>query len=182
MAPFIGNNPTIPMPHITTSLLDVAKTCRLGPLHLGMSRDDLRTLLGPTGNWGLGESEDRAVIWLYDEIEFYFGEGRLKMIFTDHGSLSSGGETLRIDPWIIRSDLPCEEFQAELQRLGIPYRVVCPYPLPEQRRVITDAGAIFAFIKDPDDPAKQGEDFLLFAWWVQPESEAGQELLFEFIP
>lgn len=170
------------MPHITASLLDFAKTCRLGPLGLGMSRDDLRATLGPTGDWGLGESEDLSVIWLYDEIEFYFDGERVKMIFTDHGSLSGGGETLRIDPWIIRADLPCEELQAELRRLGIPYRVVCPYALPEQRRVITDAGAVFAFIRDPDDPATQDEDFLLFAWWARSDSDAGSELVFEFAP
>ncbi|HVZ40111.1 MAG TPA: hypothetical protein VHI13_12610 [Candidatus Kapabacteria bacterium] len=65
------------------------------------------------------------------------------------------------------SDRTAEEFTAELQRRRISRRTECRHARPEQRLVVTDAGAAFTFATDSDyleEMAKENDHFLLVAW------------------
>src|SRR5690349_209628 len=111
---------------ISVSLRDFAITGKFGPIQLGMTRAEIEQLLGAPELWGTEEQCEVATIWRYSEIEFYFANHMLKMIFTDHGSLADGGDTCDIEPWIIRRGLPRHEFEAALREGNVEFTVSRP--------------------------------------------------------
>jgi hypothetical protein len=61
------------------------RTGKLGAVHLGMTREDLRQLFGEPDDTAKGfRKRPLSGIWKYGEIEFHFGfEGELFLIFID---------------------------------------------------------------------------------------------------
>jgi hypothetical protein len=146
---------------IDASLLEFAKTGQLGPLHAGMTRDELAQQLGLPETWSAPSRREHASIWKYGDVEFHFQGHRVFLIFCDHGSLTSGGATLRLDPWIIRVGMDRSSFECELSRIGIEFDVREPPALADQRRVVTRSGANFGFI---DESGDEFDAPGLFAW------------------
>lgn len=64
---------------------DYERTGKLGVIHLGMTRDDLRQLFGEPDDAAKGfRKQPQTGIWKYGDVEFHFGlEGELFFIFID---------------------------------------------------------------------------------------------------
>lgn len=148
---------------IAVSLCEFTRTGRFGELSLGMSRGKVRQVLGEPEHWGSEASRDDAAIWLYSEIEFYFAGHKLYMIFTDHDSLANGGETLAIDPWVIRPRLARQDLELALRNERIEFSVSRPSFDPRQCHVVTTSGVQFSFLEERD-PDWEDEELGLFAW------------------
>lgn len=151
---------------IAVSLCDFARTGLFGPLRLEMSRSEILDCLGDPELWGTEQQRDSATIWRYSEIEFYFTDHRLRMIFTDHGSLTNGGEILAIDPWIIQPGLSREQLESALRAEGIDFSVIRPAYETRQCLVTTRSGVQFSFLEERE-PDLEDEELGLFAWHQQ---------------
>jgi hypothetical protein len=108
---------------ITVSLLEWLRTGRFGPIHLGMSRTEVEDLLGPPEALG-GTSSRRRIptLWKYGDVEMYFGEKRqdgLYMLFLEGLSVPSRGQTLELDPWLLRSGMGVEVALRQLEAEGL---------------------------------------------------------------
>lgn len=148
---------------IHVSLCEFARTGEFGPIRLDMSRAEVLGWLGCPGDWGREEQRDEAAIWRYADIEFHFYDHKLFMIFTDHDDLTNGGETCRIDPWLIRPGLPRPELETALRAAQIGFTVSTPAWDTRQRHVITTADVKFSFLEERD-PEWPEEELGLSAW------------------
>lgn len=74
---------------IAASLLEFAITGNLGPIALGISRSDVYSLLGAPPLWSTSRHVQSAVIWRYQDIEIYFKNNLVEMIFTDHDDINN---------------------------------------------------------------------------------------------
>ena len=156
---------------VKVSLCEFARTGLFGPISLGMSREELRLLLGNPPMWDADSTIEDASIWRYSDIEFYFQEHKLWMIFTDHESLADGGETLEIGAWVVRPGLPRNDLEPALREHEITYRASHPAYDPRQCHVLTSVGVKFSFLeaRDYDD-----EELGLFSWCQLCESPQPQ--------
>ncbi len=96
------------MSKIAVSMQDFLRTGQFGPVRLGLSRRQLRGLLGEPENWGpTPRAQHNAGIWKYGDIEFFFHfqEDTLTTIFADHIEKFQGGPAIEIDPWIFHGGL-----------------------------------------------------------------------------
>jgi len=154
---------------ISVSLRDFAATGEFGPIRLGTTRDEIRRQFGTPELWGSEERMEAARIWRYSEIEFYFADHILYMIFTDHDALTNGGDKCRIDPWIIRRGLPRDRLEAALNADDVPFVVSQPAYDTRQRLVRTAAKVEFGFLEEQDH--ELGDEQLgLFSWNQRTES------------
>ena len=133
------------------SMLQLARTGVFGPIRLGMRHGDLERLLGTPPLWGPQSGVQRAKVWRYGDVEFHFADWQLHTIFSDHDTLSHGGPTLRIAPWLVRPGLSIAELEEELSRLQIAYTIDRPAALPGLCLVTTTAGLKFTLLDEPED-------------------------------
>ena len=152
---------------VEASLLEFARTGQFGPLRCGTSREELLAALGAPPLWGTEQDREIASIWRYGNVEFYFDEDRVWMIFSDHEDLSDGGETLRVNRWIVRRGLPRLDFETQLTKEAIEFNVVAPSYDPHQRLVRTSVGAVFGFIDYLED---EFDELGMFGWWASSKS------------
>ena len=118
----------------------------LGSLQVGMSRASVEQSLGAPPSW-----EDRARgyrkadIWKYGDIELYFQDDALWMIFADDFQVPDGGKSIELDAWIISADLTQAQAEECLALEGIRYRAeALPYN-QNGVRLIAASGVVLAF-------------------------------------
>lgn len=107
----------------TLSLLDVLRTGKLISLEMGAIAAECTRVLGEPdirhdGDDGLWQ------IWKYGDLELcFYGEPYRLGYATLHGfrDRPMGNANLAIDPWIIRTGLPIEQFEHGLDDAGIPH-------------------------------------------------------------
>jgi tetratricopeptide (TPR) repeat protein len=120
---------------IELSLKDFIHTGGLGPIHLGMTRQEVLAILGEPESWGgsypgieLPPGQVSAPIWLYGAIELYFGhvQHRLYMIFTDHmDAVGKSGYAIRLDGWLFEKyPLDVKRMRTALFEEGIAFTEV----------------------------------------------------------
>lgn len=128
------------------SLRDFARTGALGLIELGMSRAAVEQHLGAPEEWNATARNYRsATIWKYGDIEFYFQNDELWMIFADDFSVPTGGSKIELDAWIIRGNLCCSEAEHHLKLADIAYRKE-DFPFNDNGiHLITSAGTVLAF-------------------------------------
>ena len=136
-------------------MLEFIRTGELGPLRIGLTRSEVRSLLGDPPQWVAAEPKESSQIWRYGDVEFYFADETLVMIFADHDDRNKGSDALIIDPWIVRQDLMRNEFERELIGQGIAFRSSQWDIDPSQFHVKTDAGVTFSFVDEPEDEFDQ---------------------------
>ena len=140
-------NRTAPlMPHAphAASLKGFARTGRLGPLALGMSRAEVRDALGPPMSWLAGKRVERSPLWKYGDAELYFDAAeKLEVIHFDWFEVPTGGPTLELHPWVIRRGLPLPQLEAALRAEGIDFGGGRDRWNPECVRVVTAARVDF---------------------------------------
>ena len=148
---------------IKVSMLEFIKTGEFGPLCLGATRDEVKALLGDPPVWVAEESRDSSRIWRFGDVEFYFADDTLVMIFTDHDDRSKGTDALVIDPWIVREGLMRKQFEKELTREGVAFASAQWNIDPSQFHVKIDSGVQFSFVDEPEDEC---DELGLVAWHV----------------
>ena len=143
---------------LDVSLLETARTGRVGPIRLGLDGDDVARLLGPPDAWGglpsrydrLGDEAGRAAaaargVWTYGDIELHFVEARLRMIFSDRfGESVDGCGAMRVDSWVVRRGASLEAVCAELERAELEHKIVREDSLG-QVHIMTTGGLRFHF-------------------------------------
>ena len=143
-------------------MLKLARTGNFGSLRCGMTREKLQELLGAPPIWGTQQIEDRADIWRYGNIEYHFDNLAVSFIFSNHENLTNGGSTLKIDPWIVRRNLPRSEFEFMLAKQSIQFTVARPQHDDSQCHVTTDSGIVFSFVDEPDEDWDESG----LVWWT----------------
>lgn len=128
------------------SLRDFAATGKFGAIELGTRRANVRDILSEPPNWGApSENPERAAIWKYGDIEFYFSEDVLWMIFTDDFNIPRGCEQFELDAWKVKSNCTPNEMKAYLSEENIAYRVEnFPY-IDSSVRLICESGTTMTF-------------------------------------
>ena len=111
-----------------------------------MNRSIVEQHLGSPDGWDASaRNRQSATIWKYGDIEFYFQNDALYMIFMDDFSVLSGGSKIELDAWVINGDLTCIEAERLLSAAGITYRKE-DFPHNDNGvHLITTAGTVLAF-------------------------------------
>lgn len=110
---------------IAVSVLDFLRTGQFGPVHLGISRDQLQDHLGEPESWSFGSSRHptrtpaRAAVWKYGDIEFHFNSDMLVLIFTDHIRILKGGEAIDLNPWVLSRKATVKQVLGDLEAAQI---------------------------------------------------------------
>lgn len=147
---------------ICTSMLELVRTGKFGPLHRGVARAAVRDMLGSPPAWGMEHSVEQATIWRYGDIELHFTDDVLSWIFSDQEDFTDGGETLRVDSWVVHRGLQLKEFESHLNNVDVDFTVAIPDYDSTQTHVICASGARFAFANET------GEAMLgLVSWHTQ---------------
>lgn len=109
------------MTKITVSMQDFLRTGEFGPVRLGMSRGQLRGLLGEPEGWGPSpQAKHNAGIWKYGDVEFYLNEDFLWLIFADDIDTLDGGKAIDLDPWVFNGKVTVRQVLSELEAAHVP--------------------------------------------------------------
>jgi len=141
---------------ITVSLRDFAMTGRFGPVSLGVSRPQLRRLLGAPDDCGCAPcTVGKAKIWFYGDVEFHFtsksATAAVWLIFSDafeQRPVLRSGRRVKLLNWILHRRLSRRDLKKELRRLNVPSVEYISQLIPDQIHVKTAAGVEFSFLKD----------------------------------
>lgn len=136
-------------------MLELVRTGKLGPLHRGVARAAVRDMLGMPPAWGMEDAVEHASIWRYGDIELHFKDDVLTWIFSDHEHLSDGGQTLKVDSWVIHRGLQLNDFERHLNEAEIGFTIVIPDYDSAQSHVVCASGVRFAFANETGE-AKRG--------------------------
>ncbi len=128
---------------ITASLEDFARTGRLGPLSVGLNRDEVLKFLGAPTDFLAGKLVDQSAIWKYGDVEVYFADDVVSLVHFDRFEVPVGGPTLKIEPWVIRRGLPLDKLEDALRRSSIEFSAACDPSNPKCVKVVTSAGVAF---------------------------------------
>ena len=104
------------------SLQEFIRTDKFGALELGISRAQIEAILGAPDAWTAQDSQTNASIWKYGDVEFYFQNNTLWMIFMDDFTVPNGGSKIELEPWIISGQLTLSRAEKELKSAAIAYR------------------------------------------------------------
>lgn len=129
---------------IKVSLRDWAATGRFGPLEIGDSRGRVEAVFGAPSDWMNGYPASTSPIWKYGDIEFYFDQDRLWMIFADDfRELKGAGFDL--DAWVLNGSARVEDVAEALKREKILFSRR-PFDFCERGlRLQTRCGTTFTF-------------------------------------
>ena len=111
---------------ITASVEHFARHGTLGPIGLGVTRAQIRELLGPPTSWSAEDPAESASIWLYGDVEIFFESGdddaKIWLIHIHHWhNTKPWGGGLAIDPWVIRERMLLNDLESTLRQAAIPF-------------------------------------------------------------
>lgn len=136
----------------TADLHQFARSGRLGPLAIGVSRQSLVRTLGPPTDWGVGGSADVAGIWKYGDMELHFADDEVWLIHCDNFDVPTGGPSFAIRPWIIRHGLALHALEDALRQSGVEFTSGRDPSNPDCVMLVTSAGVRFLVCVDgPSD-------------------------------
>ena len=130
---------------VDASLFDFAQTGAFGGIAVGDERPRVEAILGRPNDWGIAPAPiETAEIWKYGDIEFYFHDHELWMIFTDSFDVPSGGPSISLDPWTVRYGMSRQAFENALRasRIGFttgktpPVRAASGSPVEQSAHVL----------------------------------------------
>jgi hypothetical protein len=127
------------------NLKDFIRDGAFGPIQVGMSRADVEEHLGAPEDWeAKARGYQKADIWKYDSIEFYFEDDALWMIFLDDFD-APAGEHIELDSWIINGQLTRAQAEEHLAAEGISHRKEA-FPYNENGvHLVAGTGTVLAF-------------------------------------
>lgn len=141
---------------IVVSLKEFFRTGLFGPIELGMTRNEIISLLGTPDIWGPSNARsfETATIWKYCDVEFYFTrEHRLFQIFCDNIEISEDCEKMRIDYWVIHNQMAAETLKLALNQENIDYSIREVPALPGVIEIVTQelVRVCCRIEREPDD-------------------------------
>ena len=139
------------------SLLEFARTGAFAGITIGHSRRQVESILGLPETWGMPPSPiESAEIWKYGDIEFYFHDDELWMIFTDTFEILTGGPSMNLNPWIIRYGMHQHDFEAALRKEQITF--TCAHNRHNEGEIdlTTDAKVCFTFRESANEYGPAG--------------------------
>lgn len=115
---------------IHASLKEWLTAGALGPFRIGATKQELIDAVGQPDLAGCPHNGEDAV-WKYGDIELLFDTShqpfRLYCVeMHAFDGVPSGGGKVRLEPWIVRSELPLADLVRELDALGVPHRQEVP--------------------------------------------------------
>ena len=137
------------MTKASVSMQDFLRTGEFGPVHLGISRRQLRDHLGEPEDWGPApKAKHHAGIWKYDDIEFHFSGEALWLIFADHVEKLHGGRAIDLDTWILDGGALVGQVLEGLAAAYLPYQRI-PWALDDAtERFLVGAGVELLFLDE----------------------------------
>ena len=131
---------------VDASLLDFARTGAFAEIEVGHERSHVEAILGRPNDWGIApEPIETAQIWKYGDIEFYFHDHELWMIFTDSFDVPTGGPSIALDPWIVRYGMSRQAFENALQASGIGFTTIANRHNEDETDLTTQTMVTFTF-------------------------------------
>lgn len=137
----------------SVSLLEFLRTGHLGFLRLGMSLQQVISLLGEPDKSSLIDFRRlKPLIIKYGDIELYFPKHKrhIKMIYMDNFKTPCGGSRLDLDPWILRGGVARSEVESHLEQVGIPFSRL-PRRIDENVELVMESGVRMLFIEKPEE-------------------------------
>jgi hypothetical protein len=133
------------MIHPTTSLEEFARTGKLGPLALGMTRGQVVQLVGRPSDFSAHHPEARATVWRYGNAELHFNEeDRIWLFHFDDGfDVPRGGSGLLFEPWVLKEKMTREVLEQSLKSVGIGFRTSADPHNPGCVKIVTSSGVYF---------------------------------------
>lgn len=136
------------------SLQDFLRTGILGPVRLGMSRAQVRDVLGdPEHTGGISRKQRMPTILKYGDLEFLYrpGEDHLQAIHMDGFAIPKGSASMSLDPWILVGGLALEDAEKALDEAAIKF-TKSPLSYDPSMIVLTSAtGVELGFIREPEE-------------------------------
>lgn len=128
------------------SLKEFIQSGSLNSLEVGMSRAAVEQSLGAPPSWeARARGYRKADIWKFGDIELYFQDDVLWMIFADDFEVPNGGSQIELDAWIIRGELTQAQAEQHLAAEGIRYRQEA-FPYNDNGvHLVADSGTVLAF-------------------------------------
>lgn len=128
------------------SLREWLATGKFGSIQFGDNRADVAACFGAPPQWSTpAKTAATAAIWKYGDIEFYFNNDKLWMIFADDFEIPVGNEQIELDAWKVGRTCTPSEMERHLNEAGIVYRVEdFPY-VDNGVRLISAAGVALTF-------------------------------------
>ena len=145
---------------IAISLQSFLTTGVLGPVHLGMTRDQVRQLLGvPDQEGGTSRKYRIPVILRYGDLEFLYrpGEDSLHNIYMKIPHEPSGGHAINLDPWLLTRGLSIEAAEGAFREGGITFKRSTPPNDVTLTLLTTAAGVDVAFVNELSEYADDEE-------------------------
>jgi len=133
----------MPRAHLIADLEEFARSGQLGPLAIGLSRNQVFALLGAPADWLKEKPVNESAIWKYGDLELYFEGDHLHMIHFDSFEVPVAGGVLQLSPWVLCRGLPLEDLEKALRRATIPFTSTPDRWNPGCMRVVTSAGVSF---------------------------------------
>lgn len=109
---------------IKISLGDFLRYGTFGSIKLGMSREEIKSVLGEPDGVMQREKDKHPTGFAYGDIEFYFvssSDNRLCTIYFDHFDIPKGNVKLSIDSWCIKGETTRVEIEDALTKANISF-------------------------------------------------------------
>jgi len=117
-----------------------------GSVEVGMDRAKVLDAFGVPVDWeDDAPSYKKANIWKYCDVEFYFQDDNLWMIFISEFDVPNGGDQIELDVWGLSGQLTRSEAEAKLKAANIHYHTE-PFPYNDNGiHLVTKAKTVLAF-------------------------------------
>jgi len=139
---------------IEIDLQDFLRSGALGPVQVGMTRDQVRHELGePDATGGASRQYRTPSIWFYGSLELIFERSgpELVSIHLDGFDVPSGCNRIVLDPWCIRGAMPLEEAETALGLAGIGFSRHPWRATPNGTLVVTQSNVEMGFILEEEE-------------------------------
>lgn len=140
---------------IKISLKDVLRQGTFGSIKLGMSREEIETILGKPDGVMQRKKDKYPTGFVYGDIEFYFvssSDNRLCTVYFDHFDIPKGNKKFLIDPWVIKGRTTRAEIENALAKANIPFHLAECFN-PTMIELETKTGIKLAFCEEENDPS-----------------------------
>ncbi len=128
------------------SLKDFISGGPFGPVDVGMIRSKVQDAFGVPVDWeDEAPTYKKANIWKYGDVEFYFQDDKLWMIFISEFEVPDGGDQIELDAWGLTGQFTRAEAEAKLKAANIEYHTE-PFPYNDSGiHLVTKAKTVLAF-------------------------------------
>jgi hypothetical protein len=133
------------------SLDSFARDGYLGPLEIGVSRQEISDKLGPPPMWS-GASLETGDIWKYGDLELHFADDVIWLIHFDWFDIPTTGGALDLDPWVIRHGMSLAELGDACRKGNIAFSVEPDVRNPDCVKLVTSGGVEFVVDTEGDEP------------------------------